>query len=100
MKAGSIDNRCQSGKDRRMSRQTMSFALPESMREYIGNRVAAGNYGNTSEYIRDLVRRDQEEQSKKRIRDLIEEGLASGPGRPRTEAHEKELLAIARGEID
>ena len=56
----------------------MSFALPESMREYIDNRVAAGNYGNTSEYIRDLVRRDQEEQAKKRLRDLIEEGLASG----------------------
>ena len=32
-----------------MSRQTMSFALPESMREYIDNRVAAGSYGNTSE---------------------------------------------------
>lgn len=26
----------------------MSFALPESMREYIDNRVAAGNYGNTA----------------------------------------------------
>ena len=77
----------------------MSFALPESMREYIDNRVAAGNYGNTSEYIRDLVRRDQEEQAKKRLRDLIEEGLASGPGRRRTKADEKELLAIARGEI-
>ena len=62
----------------------MSFALPESMREYIDNRVAAGNYGNTSEYIRDLVRRDQEEQAKKRLRHLIEEGLASGPGRRRT----------------
>ena len=58
----------------------MSFALPESMREYIDDRVAAGNYGNTSEYIRDLVRRDQEDQAKKRLRDLIEEGLASGPG--------------------
>jgi putative addiction module CopG family antidote len=77
-----------------MSRQTMSFALPESMREYIDNRVAAGNYGNTSEYIRDLVRRDQEEQAKKRLRDLIEEGLASGPGRRRTKADEKELLAF------
>ena len=82
-----------------MSRHTMSFALPESMREYINNRVAAGNYGNTSEYIRDLIRRDQEEQAKKRLRDLIEVGLASGPGRRRTKADEKELLAIARGEI-
>jgi len=78
----------------------MSFALPESMREYIARRVVAGNYGNTSEYIRDLVRRDQEEQAKKRLRDLIEEGLASGPGRPRSMEDENELLAIARGEID
>jgi antitoxin ParD1/3/4 len=78
----------------------MSFALPEAMRTYIDARVSSGNYGNTSEYIRDLVRRDQEEQGKKRLRDLIEEGLASGPGLPRSEADEAELLAIARGEVD
>lgn len=78
----------------------MSFALPESMRDYIDKRVSTGSYGNTSEYIRDLVRRDQEDQARKRLRDLIEEGLASGPGRRRTKAHEAELLAIARGEID
>jgi len=78
----------------------MSFALPESMRAYIDARVTAGNYGNTSEYIRDLVCRDQEEEARKRLRDLIEEGLASGPGRRRTKADEKELLAIARGDSD
>jgi len=83
-----------------MSRHTMSFALPESMRAYIDARVTAGNYGNTSEYIRDLVRRDQEEEARKRLRDLIQEGLASGPGRRRTKSDEKKLLAIARGEID
>jgi antitoxin ParD1/3/4 len=86
--------------DLRMSRQTMSFALPDSMRDYIDARVASGNYGNTSEYIRDLVRRDQDEQARKRLRDLIEEGLASGPGRRRTPADRKQLLAIARGEIE
>ena len=78
----------------------MSFALPELMRAYIDTRVAAGNYGNTSEYIRDLVRRDQEEQAKKRLRELIEEGLGSGPGRRRSKADHQALLAIARGEID
>ena len=78
----------------------MSFALPESMREYIDARVTDGQYGNTSEYIRDLVRQDQEAQARKRLRDLIEEGLASGPGRRRTPADEKELLAIARGQVD
>jgi antitoxin ParD1/3/4 len=78
----------------------MSFALPESMRAYIDGRVAAGNYGNTSEYIRDLVRRDQEDQAKARIRTLLEEGLASGPARARTAADADALLAIARGEVD
>jgi antitoxin ParD1/3/4 len=83
-----------------MSRQTMSFALPDSMRAYIDSRVSAGNYGNTSEYIRDLVRKDQEEQARQRLRDLVEAGLASGPGRARTKSDDKELQAIARGEID
>ena len=65
---------------------TMSFALPTTMRSYIDERVKSGAYGNTSEYLRDLIRRDQEEQAKKRLRELIEEGLQSGPGSPLTDA--------------
>jgi antitoxin ParD1/3/4 len=65
-----------------MSGNTMSFALPESLRAYIDERVQSGQYGNTSEYLRDLVRRDQDDQAKKRLRELIMAGLESGPGRP------------------
>jgi len=64
-----------------MSRNTMSFALPESLREYIDARVRDGSYGNTSEYLRDLIRRDQHEQAAQRLRDLIADGLTSGEGR-------------------
>jgi antitoxin ParD1/3/4 len=64
-----------------MSSNTMSFALPEAMRRYVDQRVSSGQYGNTSEYLRELIRRDQEEQAKKRLRELIEEGLNSGTGR-------------------
>lgn len=78
----------------------MGFAMPEPMREYMGHRVAAGDCGNISASIRDLVRRDREEQATKRLRDHIEEGLASGCGRRRTKADENQLLAIARGEAD
>lgn len=59
----------------------MSFALPESLREYIDARVRDGSYGNTSEYLRDLIRRDQHEQAAQRLRGLIADGLASGEGR-------------------
>jgi antitoxin ParD1/3/4 len=67
------------------------------MRSYIDLRVRSGEYGNTSEYIRDLVRRDQEEQAKKRLRELVEEGLRSGPGRNFTSQVAAELKKRALG---
>jgi antitoxin ParD1/3/4 len=73
----------------------MSFALPESMREYIDARVRDGNYGNTSEYLRELIRRDQEQQAAARIRALIADGLASGDGRTVTDDVVAELQAQA-----
>ena len=68
-----------------MSRNTMSFALPESMRDYIDQRVRSGQYGNTSEYLRDLVRRDQHSEAAGRFRALIGDGLGSGEGRALTD---------------
>ena len=75
----------------------MSFALPEALRSYIDQRVKSGEYGNTSEYLRELIRRDQEDQAKKRLRKLIEDGLNSGPGRAVTVAVTKELKDKALG---
>jgi len=75
----------------------MSFALPEALRGYVDERVRSGQYGNTSEYLRELIRRDQEEQAKKRLRELIEEGLGSGPGRTLTRKVAAELKERALG---
>jgi antitoxin ParD1/3/4 len=80
-----------------MSGNTMSFALPESMRAYIDERVRSGQYGNTSEYIRDLVRRDQEAQARRRMQELITAGLSSGEGRRLDRRTEAELRVRALG---
>ena len=80
-----------------MSGNTMSFALPESMREYIDARVKTGQYGNTSEYLRDLIRKDQESETQRNLRDLIIEGLESGEGRPFTDEVPAEIQAKALG---
>ena len=80
-----------------MSTNTMSFALPEALRSYVDQRVRSGQYGNTSEYLRELIRRDQEEQAKKRLRELIEEGLNSGSGRTLTAEIAAQLRERALG---
>lgn len=82
-----------------MSTNTMSFALPEAMRSYVDQRVRSGQYGNTSEYLRELIRRDQEEQAKKRMRELIEEGLKSGPGQALTPQCAAQLRKQALGKL-
>lgn len=78
---------------------TISIAVPEPVVAYIDERVAAGEYGNRSEYIRDLVRRDQRERAKERLRTLVEEGLASGPGVALSRPGWDEVEAIARGDV-
>ena len=69
----------------------MSFALPQSLRDYIYARVRSGEYGNTSEYLRDLIRRDQQDQAARRLRELITAGLESGPATPLAEQRIAEL---------
>ncbi|MGK2948179.1 MAG: type II toxin-antitoxin system ParD family antitoxin [Acidimicrobiales bacterium] len=63
----------------------MSFALPAELREYVDERVGSGEYGNTSEYLRELIRRDQRSQAALRLRGLIADGIESGDGRPLTD---------------
>ncbi len=76
----------------------MSFALPESMRSYIDSRVSDGSYGNTSEYLRELIRRDQDEQAALKLQNLIAEGLASGSSRELTDEVVEELRERAFGD--
>jgi antitoxin ParD1/3/4 len=69
----------------------MSFAIPEELREYVDQRVGSGDYGNASEYLRDLIRRDRREHAADRFRSLIADGIASGEPRQLDAAYVAEL---------
>lgn len=45
-----------------MIRKTVS--MPDEMGKWIAEQLAKGRYSNESEYVRDLIRRDQENQRK------------------------------------
>jgi len=38
---------------------TMNISLPESMRNWVDERLKTGLYANNSDYIRDLIRKDR-----------------------------------------
>ena len=57
----------------------MNVSIPDKLKGWAESRVAEGRYSSTSDYVRDLVRRDQETEEKlQRLRAAIDEGLASG----------------------
>ena len=72
---------------------TMNVSLPDPMKEWVEAQAQTGRYSNASDYVRDLIRRDQERADKlAELQRLITEGLDSGiSGRSMAE-----VLAIAR----
>lgn len=56
-----------------------TITLTDQQNRWIKTRITAGSFTNDSEYIRDLIRRDQEESVKFRaLKAAIQEGLDSG----------------------
>ena len=58
---------------------SMNVSLPEQMKSWVEDKIDAGQYHNASEYIRDLIRKDQAETEKiLAFRAAIEIGRSSG----------------------
>ncbi len=58
---------------------TMNISLPDSLKTFVEEQVAERHYSTSSEYMRELIRRDQD---RTRLRGLLLDGAASAPGSP------------------
>ncbi len=58
---------------------TMNISLPDSLKSFVDEQVAKGGYGTSSEYVRELIRNEQDRQ---RLRDLLLAGATSPPAGP------------------
>jgi len=56
---------------------SMNVSLPVSLRAFAEERASHG-FSSASEYIRELIRRDQKEAARERLESLLIEGLESG----------------------
>ncbi|MDB5530026.1 MAG: type toxin-antitoxin system ParD family antitoxin [Devosia sp.] len=58
---------------------TMNVSLPDQMKDWVEAQVRDGKYGNSSDYVRDLIRHDQERAEKlTEFQRLVQEGYDSG----------------------
>jgi antitoxin ParD1/3/4 len=58
---------------------TMNVSLPDKMKDWVERQAETGRFSNASDYVRDLIRRDQEREAQIReLQALIDEGLESG----------------------
>lgn len=57
---------------------TMNISLPDTLKSFVDEQVAQRGYGTSSEYVRELIRKDQD---RAQLRRLLLEGAASKPGK-------------------
>jgi antitoxin ParD1/3/4 len=69
---------------------TMNISLPDPMKTFVDEQVEARGYGSSSEYVRDLIRKDGDRQ---RLRGLLLGGAESSPAEPADAAYFDTLRA-------
>lgn len=58
---------------------TMNISLPQAMKDWVEAQTADGKYANTSDLVRDLIRREQIKREKiAAMQEKIDEAYASG----------------------
>lgn len=73
----------------------MNISLPDNLKHYVDQQVADRGYGTSSEYVRELIRHDQDRQL---LRRLLLEGASSSPGTPVDDDYFAALRKRAQGQ--
>jgi antitoxin ParD1/3/4 len=58
---------------------TMNISLPDALKTFVDEQVSQRGYGTSSEYVRELIRKDQDRQQ---LRGLLLAGATSAPTPP------------------
>ena len=57
---------------------SLNISLPQSLKDYVEGQVQAAGYSTPSEYVRELLRQDQQRRAEQKLEALLLEGLNSG----------------------
>ena len=76
---------------------TMNISLPDELKQFIDAQVSEHGYGSSSEYLRDLIRKQRDIA---KLRGMLLEGFNSGPATPVDDTFFAELRDIAEGRAE
>jgi antitoxin ParD1/3/4 len=63
-----------------MEKATLTFSLPRTMKNFIEQKMREGRFSTPSEYIRSLIRDDQDMTGNSDVALLLRRGLLAGGG--------------------
>ena len=72
---------------------TVTVSVPDQMKGWIEEQASNGQYGGASDYIRDLIRKDQNDRAE---RAALIQALKDGEDSPVTSMTSDELHQLAR----
>lgn len=72
----------------------MNISLPDTLKAFVDAQVEKRAFGTSSEYVRELIRKDQD---RARLRELLLDGADSAPAAPADGVYFKELRDRVRG---
>ena len=72
----------------------MNISLPDTLKSFVDEQVSQRGYGTSSEYVRELIRRDQD---RLQLRNLLLAGASSATTEPVNESYFEGLRERVRG---
>ena len=75
----------------------MNISLPDSLKSFVDQQVSERGYGTSSEYVRELIRKDQDRQ---RLRGVLLAGAATAPASPADAAYFEGLRDRVRRAVE
>lgn len=73
---------------------TMNISLPDSLKSFVDEQVIKRGYGTSSEYVRELIRKDAD---RLQLRGLLLEGAASPAAAPNDTQYFRSLRERVHG---
>jgi len=80
-------------------RSSLNISLPKPLKQFVEQQVASGAYSTASEYVREVLRKEQSNQWRREVDAKLIEALDSGPSIEMTEKDFEHIRKVARDRV-